>query len=421
MKKRIVSVILATMMLLTGCGRTVNELTVEGTNEGGNDSGNVSVVDVISAMEAPDNYAPLQKFSYGLFGENVDETNPVLSPVSAYLAVALTGTGARGETLDEFQNVMGDMERIPYDLMVGLPKDEEGMQIALANSVWLDKRLTPNQEWLAGAGSIYKADVFQAQLATTETMKQINLWIHENTNGLIPQLLSEPLNDDIRLALINTIYFKGEWMKRFGAIETREREFVLEDGTIEMVNMMQMQQENLLYVKNDIAEGVVLPYKDVTKAFVALKPLGEEDVRQMYEMLSTEDISMFLQQEEKTLCNLRLPKFQVEFEKNLNDSLKAMGLEKAFVEGEADLSGLGVPDNGLGMYIDLVFQKAKVIVDEEGTEAAAVTIVEVATESCPMYEEPPIDIYFDEPFLYMIMDVEREVPLFIGIMDNPNA
>ena len=141
----------------------------------------------------------------------------------------------------------------------------------------------------------------------------------------------------------------------------------------------------------------------------------------MYEELSIGEISELLQQAGTTLCNLRLPKFEIEFDKLLNDSLKAMGLELAFVDGEADFSGLGTTDSGLGLYISQVRQKAKIVVDEVGTEAAAVTAIVMIECTSVMEPKLPINVYFDEPFLYMIMDMEREVPLFIGIMDNPNA
>ncbi len=429
MKKRFVSVVLLTMVLLTGCaGSDVQQLTgmdakvVEKPVQKQEPiSGKEPVNVVVEPVDVVEGYEALQNFSYELFEQNIEETNPVLSPVSAYLAMALTGAGARGETLTEFQTVMGDLEGVPYDLMNGLPKEEEGMIITLANSAWVDTRLTPDEEWLGKASNIYRADVWQAPLATEETKNRMNQWVDEKTNGMIKSILDKPLDEDARLALLNTIYFKGEWQRKFSANATTEREFHLEDGTTKQVEMMQMYEENQKYVKNAIAEGVVLPYRDTTKAFVALKPVGELTVREMYAQLEQEDISAFLQQEEWTLCNLRLPKFEVEFDKKLNDSLQTMGIEKAFVEGEADFSGLGTLDTGLGMFIELVYQKAKVIVDEEGTEAAAVTMVVVATESLAIHEKPPIDIYFDEPFLYMIMDVEREIPLFVGIMDNPGV
>ncbi|MBQ7774339.1 MAG: serpin family protein [Lachnospiraceae bacterium] len=423
MKRKIIGLCvgLLTFAMLAGCGAKVEEVPEK--------EGEAVKVVNLTAQNDTDicidyeilGYEPVQKFSYELFKQNIEADNPVLSPVSAYLALALTGVGAQGETLEEFQEVLADLECIPNDLMTNLPREEEGMRITLANSAWIDNRLTAKTDWLAVADSIYKAEVFQTQLASQDTMQDMNHWVSEKTEGLIPTLLSEPLDEMARLALLNTIYFKGEWKREFLESATAEREFTLADGTVEMVEMMQQMDKNQLYVKNDVAEGVILPYKDESMALVALKPADGKSVREMYEQLTIEEIHGFLEQEETTLCNLRLPKFEIEFSKNLNDSLQAMGLEAAFVEGKADFSGLGTLDTEEGLYIDLVFQKAVVIVDEQGTEAAAVTAVMMNTTACITDRQLPIDIYFDEPFLYMIMDRVREVPLFIGIMDNPNA
>ena len=436
MKKRSLLFIgLVMMSLLAGCGQAV-EIPGNGEENGNAQTGSVTKQDErevqatnltkqnetdICIDYSIESYGSAQSFSYKLFEQNMNETNPVLSPMSAYLALTLTGAGAQGETLEEFQVVMGeDLACIPNELMTRLPRDEEGMKIALANSAWVDSRLTPDTNWLTVADSIYKSEVYQTTLASEETMQDINTWIHQNTQGLIPQMLDKPLDEDARLALVNTIYFNGDWKQNFSANSTTQREFTKEDGTVEMVEMMQNFGENQIYVKNDIAEGVILPYADDEMVFVALKPVGDLTVRNMYEQLTLEDINGFLQTETKTLCNLRLPKFEVEFSKMLNDSLISMGLEKAFQDGEADFSGLGTLDDGRNMYIDLVFQKAVVKVDEEGTEAAAATMVIMNCESAVEYVEPPVDIYFDEPFLYMIMDKESELPLFVGIMDNPN-
>lgn len=366
-------------------------------------------------------YEAVQNFSYDLFQQNMEEENPVLSPVSAYLALGMAGTGAKGATLSEFQQVLGtDLDCIPHSLMTTLPRDREGMKISLANSAWVDDDFEAEKDYLVEIDSFYLSDVYRANLSANQTMEDMNAWIDINTNGLIPKLLEEPLDEDSRLALFNTIYFKGKWAIEFSKDDTREREFYKEDGTTEQVDMMHLYGENLQYVNTEEAVGVVLPYKDENMVFVALKPASAENqtVREMYENMEWSDICEMVQQEKRTLCNLQLPKFEVEFAKKLNGSLNAMGLCKAFDGMQADLSGMGKSKDGNNIFIDLVFQKAVVIVDEEGTEAAAVTEVVVDCASC-IIEEPPVDIFFNEPFLYMIVDKEKEIPLFVGIMDNP--
>ncbi|MBR3824523.1 MAG: serpin family protein [Lachnospiraceae bacterium] len=364
------------------------------------------------------NYEPIQRFGYELFALNTEKENPVISPVSAYLALALAGKGAEGETKKAFLDVLPDLECIPHDLMHNLPRDKEGMLITLNNSAWVDYRLRPKEEWLAWADSVYRSEVFQASLGADNTYQTMNRWIEEKTNGMIDKLFEEPLSDDARLVLLNTLYFKGKWANAFEGVNTREDIFSLENGTTVNVDMMNKGNAHLLYVENKVTEGVILPYQDENMVFLALKP-KKLNVREMYDKLNVEDINTMLEQEETTLCNLKLPKFEVEFHKELNESLKQMGLEIAFIDGAADFSGIGIPDDGPNMYIEKVQQKSKIVVDEEGTEAAAVTSVEMFRNASAYNPKRPIDIYFDEPFLYMIMDKERKVPLFVGIMDNP--
>lgn len=446
MKKKLISAVCTGALLtglLTGCGGASVDLPKEGTVDIGEEKGGIGGVieDIFgNTMEVKaenltenlgtamnldysiDSYAPVQNFSYRLFQANMEEENPVLSPISAYLALGMAGTGAKGVTLMEFQNVLGtDLVCLPHSLMTTLPREEEGMQISLANSAWVDDDFEAKKDYLVAIDSYYQSQVYRATLSTSQTMEDMNGWIDYNTNGLIDKLLEEPLDDDVRLVLFNTIYFKGEWMKEFSENNTRERDFILADGSVEQVDMMHLYEENLPYINTDKAVGAVLPYKGGDMALVALMPTGTDSVREMYEKLTWEDISAMTKEQNWTLCNLQLPKFEVEFSKKLNDSLNGMGLVKAFDGSEADLSGMGTSKDGSNIFIDLVQQKAVVIVDEEGTEAAAVTEVVVTTESCEMYEEPPVDIFFHEPFLYMIVDLEKDIPLFMGIMDNPNA
>lgn len=365
-------------------------------------------------------YEPIHKFSYELIQQNLEEENPVLSPISAYLALALAGNGAREETLEEFRDVLGDDLTIyPYGIMQSLERSEDEMVISLANSIWVDERMEAKDTFLSAADSYFDAEVYRRELSSQEAMTDMNTWVNAKTKGMIPSMITEPLDKDTCMVLFNTLYFNGKWKSPFKGYDTRELEFhTQENGTV-TTPMMQKHATQLLYVKNDFSEGVVLPYKDEELVFLALKPTSEITVREMYAQLSWEDIGEFLEQEETTLCNLRLPKFKVSFEKELNRSLKDMGLMKAFDGSLADLTGLGTVPGGGNLFIGLVKQKAMIVLDEEGTEASAATMVEVKKESAVEYEKQPVNLYFDEPFLYMIIDGNNDIPLFMGIMDNP--
>ena len=448
MKKHKVLAFLLATSLLTGCagmgqaelltpagstGQIAADEDNAGTTSQSSDNDHVGAAlqgtetaDVEPACEE----ATLWGFSHRLLGENINEINPVLSPVSAYLAMGMVGLGAAGDTLAEFQAVMGaDMHEVSDGLMQALPAQpgpladgsgrESKLHISLANSVWVDDEMEPLQSWLNDVSGIYGAKAYRADLSTNGTKNQINDWIEEETQGLIKKFLTEPLDAETRLALFNTIYFYGEWQYKFDATSTYKDTFTKEDGTELQVDMMHENQCSRTYVKQDDFDGVVLPYRDGNMAFVALKPTAGQTVREMYAGLTEETLTEILSVEDTTLINLKLPKFEVTFDKSLNETLQNMGIVKAFDDGAADFSGLGTTTSGKDLYISLVRQKAVVKLDEEGTEAAAVTMVAMMESAMAESPKQPVNVYFDEPFLYMIVDTEEEVPLFMGIMDSP--
>ncbi|MBR1854893.1 MAG: serpin family protein [Lachnospiraceae bacterium] len=371
-----------------------------------------------------------QIFSKALFAKSLEETNPVESPLSAYLAMALAGEGAKGDTAAEFDAVMGsDRRTMAEQFMKSFPAQTEGTKVALANSAWVDDRLICEEDWLKAAADNYLAQVYQKRLSKSETMGEINAWVEQNTQGLIKNLLDQPLDDMTRLALFNTIYFKGEWQSAFESSSTTPKDFTLADGNKTQVDMMR-KTGKMSYVQADfsgngakkagLCDGVALPYRDSELLFVALRPTGGQSVRELYEHISFGQLGEAVDaaQDAETQVNLWLPKFKVTFDRILNGDMMDMGFAKAFDPDRADFSGIGSAESG-DLYISLVRQKAVFIVDEEGTEAAAVTEIIMQTNSIALEEEPK-QVHFDEPFLYMIFDPETDMPLFVGIMDDPS-
>ena len=369
-------------------------------------------------------YASIQNFSYELFAQNLVSENPVLSPVSAYLALSMAGFGADGTTRNEFYDLLGeDMMVLSDDMMNRLPKNSENITISLANSAWLDNQLAVNDQWLGEITSFMDAQAFQSNLSSTETMDSINHWIEEQTNGLIDEMLTEPLDVQTKLALFNTVYFKAKWQTPFEAYSTYEEDFTLKSGETIKTEMMH-NSFKMDYLTNDFVEGVILPYRNWQEedggfAFIALKPKSSDlSIRDVYGKLTAETVVSLLDSKQTRLVNLKLPKFETTFDLVLNDSLKNMGLKEAFDANLANFALLGTTENRYNLFINLVRQKAKIIVDEEGTEAAAAT--EVLMDECAaVVEIEELDVFFNEPFFYMIMDMDKEIPLFFGILDNP--
>lgn len=402
---------LAAGSVLSGCGTAGPGTGVEELTK------NPKAVVCLAYTETDENI--VNTFSYELFSKSLDMTNPVMSPVSAYLAMSMVGIGAQGETGEEFQSVFGEGKTLISDeLMDKLPVDKENMVVNIANSAWVDEDLVADEAWVTTVDEYFQSEIYQTELAGRKTMGAINGWVEDKTEGLIKSILDKPLNEAARLAVINAIYFNGKWETPFRAESTRQEEFTKGDGSKVQTDMMNGYYEYFPYLKNDTMDGVVLPYLEDSYVFVALKPTAGQTVREMYESLTPEGLEEMLDGQEETLMNVKLPKFSVEYDKILNEDLIGMGLTTAFSPTEANFSGLGKSVDGMPLYIDIVRQKAVIIVDEKGTEAAAVTAVEAAAGSAMPVDEP-LDVFFDEPFLYMIYDTETEVPLFMGILDEP--
>jgi serpin B len=394
-------------------------------------------------------YESVQKFGYDLFRQNMQEKNPILSPLSVYLTLAMAGCGADGTTKAEFIKVLGDnMSSFSADIINIFSVKEEDMNLSIANSAWIDRKFTVNETWTNTIKSLMGADVFLTELPSYETMNNINRWVAMQTNGLIDQMLTEPLEpkERIRLALFNTIYFKGKWENPFKASDTHKEDFyVLDEGKENclrrrsiQVDMMRNKTAELEYVSNDFAEGVILPYltnqrmhfgfsdcqntgKEHCKrlGFFALKPKTRYSVRDVYNKLSKCIIRKMLSNRKWESIDLKLPKFKSTFDVNLVESLTKIGLTECFNENKANLSLMGKDAiTGSTLFVSLVRQNAVLKVDEEGTEAAASTELLGCLRAML---RPQKELYFNEPFLYMILDMERELPLFIGILDNPEA
>ena len=394
-------------------------------------------------------YESVQKFGYDLFRQNMQEKNPILSPLSVYLTLAMAGCGADGTTKAEFIKVLGDnMSSFSADIINIFSVKEEDMNLSIANSAWIDRKFTVNETWTNTIKSLMGADVFLTELPSYETMNNINRWVAMQSNGLIDQMLTEPLEpkERIRLALFNTIYFKGKWENPFKASDTHKEDFyVLDEGKENclrrrsiQVDMMRNKTAELEYVSNDFAEGVILPYltnqrmhfgfsdcqntgKEHCKrlGFFALKPKTRYSVRDVYNKLSKCIIRKMLSNRKWESIDLKLPKFKSTFDVNLVESLTKIGLTECFNENKANLSLMGKDAiTGSTLFVSLVRQNAVLKVDEEGTEAAASTELLGCLRAML---RPQKELYFNEPFLYMILDMERELPLFIGILDNPEA
>lgn len=411
------------------CMMMIMNLVACGTGEGSSGNGGSSemnqmrqeVLKVKADADISNEEKLLIDFSTGLFARNMEEENPFLSPMSAYFALSMVGCGAQGETKSQFDKLMGKQHAVASAILMDelTGKDTKDFQLSIANSIWADKSMKVDKNYSKLMQDVYSSEIRSAELNTTKTMEDINQWCKKNTRDMIPELLKRPLSDDCKMAILNAVYMKAGWEEKFDKEDTNPMEFYREDGQVVMADMMTAYNSDRKYFYTQYANGVLLEYKDCDLAMMAVKPNKGKTVRECFEEFRKEDFKEIVDKACSKKMHLYFPKFELEFEANLTEMTKEMGLDLAFDSELAELGGIGRTDREESLYISDIFQKTKIIVDEEGTEAAAVTAILMDAMPTSVESHGPMVMKFDRPFLYMIVHEPTGTPLFIGIMDDP--
>jgi len=353
--------------------------------------------------------------------------NLVYSPFSISLALAMTYAGARGETESQMADVLhfplGQNSTHPAfnALDLGLAqrgqstdKKQEPMQLNLANAVWAEQTYPFQQDFLDTIAVNYGAGVRLADFINQyeSVRKEINRWVEDQTRNKIKDLLSDgTLNSDTRMALVNAIYFKADWLTAFDANDTHDAPFHLLDGSEAQVKMMS-NGLYVPYVRGDGYQAVELPYAGGTAAMDILVP-DEGNFEAFDSTLDSAAFDAILAAMQPASVQVGLPKFQFTGEFSLPDQLSALGMTDAFDPNLADFSGM---TGDRDLFISDVIHKAFVAVDEKGTEAAAATAVIMELTGAPMFENVLI---IDRPFLFVIRDTASGQILFMGRVVNP--
>ena len=340
--------------------------------------------------------------------------NTLISPLSVLCALAMTANGAKEETLAQMESVLGmtkdELNIYLYSYMKKLPNGEK-YKLSLANSIWFtdDESFTVNRDFLQTNADYYGADIYKSPF-DQKTCKEINKWVEDNTDGMIPEILDE-INSEAVMYLVNALAFDAEWAKIYRESSVKYGKFTKEDGSEQNVELM-YNTENV-YLEDDNASGFMKYYKDGKYAFVAILPNEGVSVSEYISSLDGKSLSEMLVNAQIATVRTCIPKFETEYDVNMAEILAKMGMPDAFDSDKADFTGLGTSSVG-NIYISRVIHKTFISVDEKGTKAGATTAVEMMPESAP-----PTDIkkvYLDRPFVYMLVDCENNIPFFIGTM-----
>ena len=285
----------------------------------------------------------------------------------------------------------------------------------IASSLWTDPEGMIREDFIGKCRGIFDAQVFSQELSAPSVVPAVNGWVSDHTNGMIPRILSEPFNENAALLLVNALYLKNTWETEFDPNNTYLRGFYHQGSDKESMDFLNAGFVTFPYLQSETAQGAVLPYDDGRLAFFALMPEEGADFDVWLNSLDGDTFTGLLEGRRDTeFRTLALPKFEAEWDGQLQDILSALGLELAFTFGEADFSLMG--DDPNGYYLSQVIHAAKIEVNEKGTEAAAATVVEADSGSAAP-PETGVTLIFDRPFLYGIVDLQNGVPLFLGTFE----
>ncbi len=361
-------------------------------------------------------------FGISLFQEiaaSQQDVNVFISPASISIALAMTYNGAGGATKAAMENTLmksgftpDDINRHNRNVIDTLMHADPKVQMEIANAIWYRNDFKVLAEFVAVNHSYYRAQVNAADFGDPATGKKMNDWVKENTHGKIAEIVDQITRDAV-MYLINAVYFKGVWQEEFDAKRTQNLEFTTGRGAQLTVPMMQ-KRDSFRYMHHYQLAGIELPYGAGNFSMIVLLPDHGLSLKQAIDSLTSERLDSILHKMDRKEVILALPRFRFEYTRSLNDDLLKMGMGIAFSE-EADFSGINKTG---GIMISEVLHKTFVEVNEEGTEAAAVTAVKIVKSSFREDQQP---VYFtaDHPFIFIICEKNTGSVVFIGCLNNP--
>ncbi len=347
--------------------------------------------------------------------------NLLISPSSILIALAMTYNGAEEETRSAMEETLffQDMSRVEvnesfYSLLTILKNPDPKVEMTTANSLWARKGIEFKEDFLQRNSKYFDAEVTDLDFDDPGSTDIINNWVKDKTRGTIEDIIEPPIDPLTVLFLINAIYFNGEWTEPFDPELTREIPFKLNHGS-EKEHPVMFRKDDFEYLETELFQAVRLPYgKNERLGMHVFLPSEETGLEGFYEKLDAESWKEWSSSYQSSEVELGLPRFEFEYETSLNAVLKNLGMGIAFDDQAADFSGMrDIPPR---LFISEVKHKSFIEVNEEGTEAAAVTSVEIALESAM---PDHFTMIVDRPFFFAITDDMTGTIIFMGSLLEP--
>jgi serine protease inhibitor len=348
------------------------------------------------------------------------DINLFMSPLSLSMALAMSANGAAGDTLAAITRAlqMGGMSTAQINpglraLKTALMAADPTVKLAIADSLWAHQDVPFKSAFLAVNHKFYDADVATLDFGEPRSVNTINRWVDRQTRGLIDKIIDPETLQGLTMLLLDAVYFKGRWSEPFQKGDTRDHSFALLEGekTVQMMSQTGMYE----YLETEGFQAVRLPYGNKRLELLVFLPAKKSSLADFCKTLTPEKWGEWLGQMAERDGTIGLPRFTATYDVTLNDALAALGMGLAFDSEKADFSAM----SDQHMWLDFVRQKAYLKVDEEGTEAAAVTAVAPAGCAVPPPGPQPFEMIVDRPFFLAIHDRDTDTILFMGTIVDP--
>jgi serpin B len=363
------------------------------------------------------------EFGFNLFSQiqtKDKDKNIFISPLSVAFALAMTYNGAAGETQPAMARALklermslAEINQASAALTKTLISSDPKVEMVIANSLWARQGVTFKPDFLARNRQFFGAEITSLNFGSPQAKNTINNWVSRKTRGKIPAIIDQ-IDAQKVLFLINAIYFKGQWQKRFDKTLTNNEPFHLLSGAQKQVPMMS-QSGSYRYFRGDKFQAISLPYGNGGTSLYLFLPDQDSSLKSVLNSLNYQTWEQWMGRFRDTPGDVKIPRFKLDYEINLNEPLKALGMEVAFIAGKADFSGMRAQRD---LFISEVKHKAIVELNEEGTTAAAATSVGIGVTS--VRPEPQRFTFIaDRPFLMAIRNQQNGAILFIGAVVEP--
>ena len=421
MRKDVLWLAVALMMatMTTGCSKDDEEVAIqeeitpdEPLSNENNDRKDISLTRAEQQLVLGNN-----DFAFNLFRQVASKKSEIISPISITYALGMLNNGAVGETQAEINKVLGfgntgadGINAFCRKMLSEAPNLDKLTKVMIANTIYMNKGYELKPDFLTKAHTFYDAEPETRDFYDGKTRDVINKWGNDHTEGMIPEVLKkDEFSPSAVSYLLNAIYFKGAWAEMFNKDNTNDETFRTESGEKKQVPMMHQEHE-FNYTEDKVCQALCLPYGNNAYRMTILLPKEGMTVSDVAQTLTTATWQKQYLWMGSAIVDVKLPRFESQSDVDLKKVMAALGMPRAFDPSLADFSNFC----NVQTYIGLMKQVAKIKLNEEGTEAAAVTVIGMEKWAYPPSEPQRVNFHANRPFLYVISELSTGAIFFIG-------